>query len=522
MSLHQKAGQVFIFTLQNLRQARNDLRLYPGGFVRIYCDAVSVAKQNALLQAEAHLPLILSADFERGIGSTVAGAIDMAGNMCIGAAGDDDLAFETGKAIAEEALALGVNMNYVPVLDVNTNEENPIINIRAFGGDPELVARMGSALIRGFHAGGVLTCGKHFPGHGDTHIDSHTNLGTIDGARDRLDRIELLPFRRAIEAGVDSIMSAHLVVPALQSEPLPATMSREIMHNLLRNEMGFKGVAVSDALEMGAISRNFTTEDAIVRAFNAGCDQLIMPRDNARAVGTLIDAVRSGAISEARLDEAVCRILAMKESAGLFDAADPGLASLPNRINTDAHYDIARNVALAGITLVKNENNALPLGEASRTAVVTFSNDQDLRQYFTDPKTFGDHCKALLSSVNTVHCGTLEERNVHEHGAIRAALEAAATADAVVVAAYVKVVINSGSVALDDRYVRFVAQLCATGKPVIMVSFGSPYLARQFPRLSSYVCAYGASEATQEAAALLLCGKKPFRGKLPVAIPLPE
>lgn len=520
MSLEQKVGQVFIFTFVSLQQALNDMKYHPGGYVRIYTDALTAARQHETLQRATEIPLTISADFERGIGSTVTGAVDSVGNMCIGATRDEKFAYNIGRMISEEALAMGVNMNYVPVLDVNVNEQNPIINIRAFGGDPEIVATMGAGFIRGSRDAGIATCGKHFPGHGDTQTDTHTSLGTIDVSRERLDAVELVPFRAAIEAGVDSIMSAHLWVPALETEKIPATMSRRIMHHLLREEMGFSGVTVSDALEMGGITKHFSAEEAIVRAFNAGMDQLIMPTDNRRATHILAQAVRDRRVSEERLDEAVGRLLTMKETRGILETGYTVPTDLNEKLNTPGHYATAVECGLAGISLLKNNGNALPLTPESKAAVIMFSNSEDPRSYFLDPKTFGAHCERFSANVTSVSCATLDERMVHEFNVINRSIEAARNADVIIIGAYVKVVINLGSVGLEKRYVDFVAQLAALGKPVVFVSFGNPYLIKQFPGVAAYVCAYGASEASQDAAAQLIFGKSPFRGTAPVSITL--
>lgn len=538
-SLEEKIGQIFIFTFVNQKQALLDLALYPGGFVRIYSDVLTVARQNAELQARSAVPLILAADFERGIGSTVTGAIDMATMMCLGATGDEQIAYRASRAIAEEARAIGINSNYVPVLDVNINEANPIINTRSFGGHPELVARMGAAFIRGHRDAGVITCGKHFPGHGDTAVDSHTNLGSIPADRSRMDAVELVPFRAAIAAGVDCIMSAHLLIPAYEpDETLPATLSYRIMTGLLREELGFQGVAVSDALEMGAIARNFSPAEAIIRAVNAGIDQLIMPTDNSRAVRILLDAVREGKVSEARLDEAVGRLLMLKESRGLLREAESGataadgypvryaaqaadLTDLASRVDTEEHRAVALEAALAGTTLLRNEGGVLPLKSGQKAAVITFSNAEDSRTYYLEPKTFASHLSEFLE-VEHVACAMLDERAVHEFGVVERALEAAAGADILIIGAYAKVVINRGSVGLEDRYVEFVRQLEQFGKPVVLVSFGSPYLIKQFPRVAANVCCYGATEANQRAAALLLTGQGSFKGKLPVTVTLEE
>ncbi|MCX7716796.1 MAG: glycoside hydrolase family 3 protein [Candidatus Sumerlaeaceae bacterium] len=518
MTLEEKIGQVFVFTFVSQRQALNELRLHPGGFVRIYCDALTLARQTVELQATCKIPLIISADFERGIGSTVYGAVDIVGNMALGAADDEALTYEAARAIAQEARAIGVNMNYVPVVDVNTNPGNPIINVRAFGSDAALVARHGAAFVRGSHDGRVLTCAKHFPGHGDTATDSHTTLGAVTASRERLEEVELRPFREAISAGVDAVMSAHLKYPALDPDGWPATLSPRIMTGLLREELRFDGVAVSDALEMGAISRHFPSHEAVVKAFNAGIDQLLMPKDPARAVGHLRAAVEAGTISRARLDEAVGRILTMKERGGLFDAPSPDLASLPERLNTAEHRATAFRVAMRGTTLVRAEPNLLPLKPGCRTGVITFANDEDGRTYFTEPRSFAAHLEARLGSVKSVHCGQLDERAVHEFGAVEAARDIVLASDVVVVGAYTRVVINRGTADLEPRFSDFFSSLVSLGKPIVFVSFGNPYTVTQIRGAAAYVCAFGTSEAAQEATASLLCGEASFCGRLPVAL----
>lgn len=518
MTLAQKVGQVFVFTFVSQEQALQDLALHPGGYVRIYSDALTVARQNAELQERSELPLFLSADFERGIGSTVGGAIDFATQMCLGATGNEEFSYRAARVIAEEALAMGINMNYVPVLDVNVNEANPIINTRSFGEDPELVAKLGAAFIRGTQDSGVAACGKHFPGHGDTSVDSHTNLGSIDVDRQRLEAVELVPFRKAIETGVDAIMSAHLLIPAYEPEPIPATLSRRIMTGLLREELGFDGVAVSDALEMGGIAKHFRAEEAIVRAVNAGVDQLIMPLDNGRAVRTLLNAVESGQVTEERLNEAVLRILALKVRRGILDREPLNLSRISTELNTPAHQREALEANLAGVTLVKNSGEVLPLKPSQSAAFISFSNFEDSRTYFLEPKTAGNHLASEGITIHNVNCGMLDERAVHEFNVVDKAIQAAREADVIILGAYVKVVINRGSVGLEERYTRFVKSLIDMKKPIVLVSFGSPYLLKQFPDVDAYVCGYGATEATQKATAMLLAGKAEFRGKLPVTL----
>ena len=518
LSLEQKAGQIFVFTFLSERQALNELRFHPGGYVRIYGDVLTAARQNQKLQQATEIPLILSADFERGIGSTVTGATDFVTMMCLGASANPEHAYNCAAGIAQEALAMGINTNYVPVLDVNVNEANPIINVRSFGHDPELVAVMGEAFIRGTQETGVIACGKHFPGHGDTAIDSHTNLGTIEASKDRMNQVELVPFRRAIAAGVDSIMSAHLQINAYDDSGLPATLSRKIMHRLLREELGFEGLAVSDALDMGGITRNFTPEDAIIKAINAGIDTLIMPMNPGRAVNTVINAVRDGLISEERLNEAVGRVLSTKEKRGILDRKPVNPADVPAQTCVPKNRAVALNAALDGITLIKNVDATLPVTTGKRVAVITFTNHEDGRSYYLDPNTFPAHLAATGVSVEHVHCGLLDDRAVHEFNCVDRSLAAAEQTDVVIVAAYTKVVINRGTVSLPDHYASFVNRLAAKNARLALISFGNPYLIKQFPNVGAFACGYGATDPTQEAMAQIVAGQKPFKGTLPVTI----
>jgi beta-N-acetylhexosaminidase len=519
MSVEQKVGQVFVFTFISEAQALQDLRLHPGGYIRLISDVLTMARQSNELQSRSPIPLIISADFERGVGPTIAGGTDFCTMMALGATGDEKLAEELGFSIASEAAAIGVNLNYVPVMDVNVNPDNPIINTRSFGGDPELVARLGSAIIRGHRRAGVLSCAKHFPGHGDTDIDSHTSLSSIPLDRDRLDSVELKPFRAAIAAGVDCIMSAHLLIPAIEPEPLPATLSRKILHGLLREELGFGGVVTSDALDMGAIAGNYPIEQSTILAFNAGCDQLIMPTDNRHSVDILLRAVRVGAVTEERLNEAVGRILAMKEKAGILDWSPLDLRQTSERVAIPRHFELARTICRKAATLLHDRTGVLPLAPNQSIAVLSISNRENDRTPFLEPRMLG----AALSNeyggeVRSVHVGTLSGPHSHHGAAVDRAIAAAKSCDVIIVAAFISVVINRGHVGLDPEVIQFLDTIRNIGKPTILVSFGSPYLGRQIAWTDAFVCAYGGSESCQKSVAELLCGKAPFTGTLPVSL----
>lgn len=513
MSLEEKVGQIFIFTFFSQTQALRDLRYSPGGYIRIYSDALSVARQNIQLQQATRIPLIMAADFERGIGMNVSGAIDVMTMMALGATGNPENAYSAASIIAEEASAMGINMNYVPVLDVNNNPKNPIINTRSFGADPQIVAEMGVQFIKGTQSHNVAACGKHFPGHGDTTVDSHTDLGVIAVDRARLESVELVSFKAAIAAGVDAIMSAHLKIPALDPDPIPATLSKCILTDFLRGELGFQGVVVSDALDMGAIAKNFPPEDSIPRAINAGCDQLIMPTDNDRAFNILRDAVLSGIVSEERLNEAVGRILTMKENRGILDAPLPDLAVLGEKTFTYEHSIEALRIAREAVTLVKDEKKLLPLRVHQGIACFTLANSEDGRAYYLEPKTFPLHLEMQSLLVRTENLGNLTGHHALTEDKKKSVEDIVNKSDIIVVCAYLKVVINRGTMDLEDRYVEFMESLRQTGKPIVLVSLGSPWLVDQFPFVDAFVCGYASTEPIQQATAEIIAGNFPFKGK---------
>lgn len=513
MSLEEKVGQVFIFTWRNARQAENDLRLHPGGYIRIYSDALSVKRDSEHIQRLSKIPLVIAADLERGIGGTIAGAVEVVTGMALGATNNESMAYDAGRIIGKEARAMGVNMNYAPVLDVNSNPANPVINTRSYGADPELVGRLGIAFMKGLQSAGVATCGKHFPGHGDTDFDSHAELQAVSATLEQLQKVELEPFREAIAAGVDSIMTAHLHVPAIEPEFIPATMSRNCLEGLLRETLEFKGLIVSDAMDMGAISKRFPPERAIPMAINAGCDQLIMPLDNERAVNALLAAVKSGEVSEERLNEAVLRILELK-SRYCHPAAEADSAAAETSFNTPTHQARSREIAEHAITLVKATPH-VPLHKSHRYFCLMTSNTADGRGHWIEPMSFADYLREGNWRVQSEVVAPSSHYSGDDWSEI---YERAAQADAIIIAAYISIRLASGSIGLSPEQMQQLEPLLKMGKPVILVSFGSPYILSQFPAADGYICAFGATQPLQQAAARALKGEIPFQGTLPISL----
>ena len=483
-----------------------------------------VAKLNRL-QSRARIPLLVTSDFENGgpgmrINHSYAipsllpqgGGTSFPPTMAFGAARDEDLAFEYGRITAEEARAVGVHWLFAPVLDVNSNPDNPVINVRSFGEDPEAVGRLGAAFIRGARAGGALTTAKHFPGHGDTRTDSHIELPVIGADRDRLDRVELVPFRMAIDAGVDAVMTAHVAVPGVLGDDRPATMSPRLMTDLLRGEMGFGGLLFTDALRMGAITDGYGAGEAAVLALEAGSDVLLAPDGIGATIDAVTAAVESGRITRERIDASVRRLLAAKARLGLHrdgGRADP--VAVAGRVGTAEHRAVAERAAAASLTLVRDRDRVLPLATGSRVLSVTYARPGDLLA----GRTFDAGLRAHSGGLSTARVGPDTPWAVYD-----SLLYAARTAAAVVLGAYVPPRSGVGSVGVPAGFRAFVAGLHRGGDiRVAVISFGSPYLLSAFPDAGTYLVAWGGWEVSQRAAARAVTGAASITGRLPISIP---
>lgn len=523
MTLEEKIGQLVTprFSQAFLGADSDALKEYEslvreqgiGGIILSAGEPYETAILLNRLQRLAKVPLLISADLESGTGSKIGGATLFPPLMSLGAAGSESLAYGMGRVTALEARAVGIHQDYAPVVDVNVNPDNPIINTRSIGEDPDYVGRMAVAFVKGAQENGMMATAKHFPGHGDTALDSHRQLPTITADRARLDKVELLPFRKVIEAGVQSVMTAHLAVPALESAPdLPATLSPAITAGLLRRDMGFKGLIVTDALDMGGVTNAFTPEDSSLRALMAGADVILMPPTPVKVIAYLAGAVRSGRVPMARMDESVRRILEAKARLGLHKNRTVDVDALPFRLGTKANIDQATKVFEAAATLVRNEGGVLPLaGEGKRIAVFALSSDlgdYQAGQAFANAMMKRNRgCEAYFADGDT------------GREALAEAEAKAAGADAVVFALFSTLRSWKGTVDLDPGHAELVRRIAAGGTPVIVVSFGSPYFLRHFPDVDAYLCMYRNTPQTQEMAARALFGEMDLRGKLPVSMP---
>jgi len=483
-----------------------------------------VAKLNALQQL-AEIPLLVTADFENGgpgmrINGSYAlpsmlpqgGGTSFPPTMAFGAIGDERFAYEYGRITGREARASGVHLLFAPVLDVNNNPDNPVIASRSFGADPALVGRMGAAFIRGAKAGGVFTTGKHFPGHGDTSVDSHIGLPVIRANRARLDSIELPPFAQAIQAGVDAIMTAHVALPdLLGADAPPATLSPDVMTGLLRADLAFDGVLFTDALTMRAITDAYGIGEASVRAVEAGADVILSPKDVPAAIGAMIQAVQSGRISKRRVENSVRRLLQMKAKMGLHRNRMVSLDAVDDVVGSGPHLAFADTAASRSMTLVRDDQGLIPLrANASGTTLHV--------RYAPSTWLWANRAfsAGLLDRMPGAREVLLDERS--DAAAYASATQAVQGADRVLVSVYVPPSVGSGPGALPEAFKDLISGSAAQ-RPTALMSFASPYLVQALPDVGTYMVAWGDREVSQRAAVAALFGEEPISGRLPVPLP---
>jgi len=516
MSWEQRVGQLLCSGVGEKRETVERLiaQGHLGGLILYTKDLPDPAGAAALtnhFQRLAPVPLLLSADFEAGVGRLVRGATALPSNMALGAAGEEELARLGGRITAVEARALGIHLIYAPVVDVNVNPANPIINIRSFGGDPEEVSHLAVAWIEACQAHGGLATAKHFPGHGDTAVDSHRALPTVPHGRERMERVELRPFRAAIEAGVTAIMTAHIHFPAIDPTPgLPATLSEKILTGLLRREMGFRGLIVTDALGMWAIKHNFDPADAVVRAVQAGCDFLLVD-DPELSHTALTEAVREGRVSEERLRDAGLRVLQAKEQLGLVDRALVDEAAVRERVGTEEHLQAALRLARAAVTLLRGEENLEALRRKAKLLALT-----PPRTRYTGESSSERWLEALQTKFPHLEALPLEEQLPDEQ--MTAAVQRAGKCEAAIFAVFAEPkAYDESGVRVEEKQADLVAQL-ASRVPTVVVALGSPYTLPRFPAAHVWLCTYSECDASLQAAAEVLAGEVTPSGQLPVAL----
>jgi beta-N-acetylhexosaminidase len=491
------------------------------------------------LQQDARVPLIIAADFENGLSMRLHGATEFPQAMAFGAAGKPEYAEAMGRITAEEARALGVQWNFAPVADVNSNPENPIINVRSFGEDPVQVGDLAVAYIRGARAGGMLTTAKHFPGHGDTATDSHLGLAQVTGDLAHFESIELPPFRKTIDAGVDAVMVANVTVSALDSSlDHVASTSPQSVTDLLKNKLGFKGIVLPDGLDMAGLTRIYgpPAGRAAVDAFKAGCDLLILPADLEASFKAMLAAVESGEIAQAQIDASVLKILKAKASVGLHKSRVINLADLPSAIGKPENLALGQQISDDAVTLVRDNGKVLPLKRTGtpggglpyqKPAEVK---DRLLAVIFTDDvrldagRVFENQLRAHVPDANIIY---VDPRIANAMSSD--IIAAADRADAVVAAIFLtplggKTVVTANgpanTIGLPEPTAKLLQSVLdhAAAKTMV-VALGSPYVAKDFPAVENYLCTFSGASVSEISAVKALFGEIPIRGHLPVSIP---
>ncbi len=484
------------------------------------------------LQRESKLPLLFAADFERGVSTRLIGATNFPHAMAFGADGKLQDAENFGRITALEARAIGVHWNFFPDADVNSNPANPIINTRSFGEDPKQVGDLVTAYIKGAHEGGMLTTVKHFPGHGDTATDSHLGVASVSGDRARLDSVELSPFRQAIAAGVDSVMVAHVTVPALDPDPNHvATISPAVVSDLLQKQLGFQGLVVTDALDMAGLTKLFANDvgRAAVEAFKAGNDLLIIPADLGASYRAMMKAVVSGEIPQKRLDASVLKILKIKASLRLNEARVVDLNQISGSIGRPENMGFGQAVADAAVAVVRDNGKVLPLkSKGTGPAALPYMGREEthndvLAVLFSDDvrtesgRAFGREFRARIPDAKVIYVDPRVASGMSDE-----VLKAVDEAKTVVAAVYVIPTAGKigNSMAMADATGSLLQKLIdhAAGKTAV-IAMGNPYLASDFPKIENYVCTFSNASVSEVAAVKALFAEIPVRGHLPVTIP---
>lgn len=535
MSLREKAGQlVFPWTpggYVSTREAAFDslAAMVDAGIggvnVSIGLPHEFAARVNAL-QRRADVPLLVGSDFESGgpgmrLGGVYAlpslismgGGTEFPSTMAFGAIGDERMARAYGRVTGTEARAVGVHVNFAPVVDVNSNPGNPVINTRAFGESPEQVSRLAEAYLRGAREAGVLTTAKHFPGHGDTEVDSHLELPLVPADRARLDSVELPPFRRAVDAGVDAVMTAHVGVPAVTgSDSLPATLSPAVLQGLLREEMDFRGLVVTDAMTMGALMERYGPGTTSVRALQAGADVLLDPPDPVAAIDSVVAAVRDGRIPRERVEASARRVLVAKAKAGLHRGRVVPLDSVSGVVGRERHRALADTAAGRALTLVRDRRGAVPLDTARFDGALSVTLARE--RHLAAGRAFDARLRERLGGVAAARVTPETPASVYDSLRFRAE-----SAPLVLLSVYLPPRAGAGSVSLPDRFRAFARDVLDGPAPAALLSFGSPYLLSDLPETDAFLTAWGGSEPSQERAADALTGSGELTGRLPVSLP---
>lgn len=489
-----------------------------GGVIFFRGSSVQQAELTNKLQSLSEIPLLISADYERGTKMRLDDGSLFPNNMALGATRNPDLAYKMGLQIAKECKAIGVHQNYAPVMDVNNNSLNPIINVRSFGEDPELVSSLGISMIKGLQDGMIIATSKHFPGHGDTDIDSHSDLPVLNFSKERLESLELVPFKNSVNAGVKSVMIAHLSIPAYEkNQNIPASLSENIVEGLLIDELKFKGLIVTDALNMTGVLKHFTTEEIALNCINAGIDLILMPTNTigkpaeSEFIYAIENAVLNGSVSEDRINKSVEKILSAKDWLKLDENKFVDADKVSSIVNSSEAIELSQKIADESVTLVKNKRDVIPFAnpENQKCLIISMNNGNEkansdyFLQKFNDKNKFGEVSYFDLTGDIT----NSDEITVSSE-----------SYDVIIIPIYAKVKIKTGTVGLPQSQIDLINTLVQNNKKTVVISFGNPYLIQGFEGVDSYICAYSDAESSINSVIDSFYGTIKFKGKLPVTI----
>ncbi|HQR18267.1 MAG TPA: glycoside hydrolase family 3 N-terminal domain-containing protein [Gemmatimonadales bacterium] len=482
-----------------------------GGIIASIGSPLDIAAKLNVLQQSAPIPLLIASDLEGGTAMRFNGGTAFPTNMGVAATGRELDAYEMGRITALEGRAVGIHLDFAPVADVNNNAANPIINTRSFGENPDAVAMLVSAEIRGLQEHGMLATAKHFPGHGDTGTDSHIALPVVDQPWTRLDSVELVPFRAAIKSRVAAVMSAHIALPGIDSGRVrPATLTPSLLTGLLRDSLGFDGLVVTDALDMGAVVKEYGVGEAAVLALLAGADLLLQPADPGAAIDAVVAAVEQGRVTQARLDASVRRVLELKRRLGLFKRRTVPLDGVMDAVGTAEHQLIARDVTARSLVLVRDSGGVV-------TRLRSGPQPVSLLTYADDPAsglgaTLGNELRAAGYQVTSFRLWPSSGP-----ASLDSARVALAASPIALVAASVRVSAWRGTISLPTDVAALVDS-SARVRPTVLVSFGSPYLLSQTPAVQGYLLAWAARPINEQAVAAALRGTADISGRLPITL----
>ena len=537
MTLEEKVGQLFIADLVAVYAHKESpayklaevfvRKHHVGGFILAGGTVTDIAVTTNRLQRESKLPLIINADLEGGLwfnhpyrwmqgrGPELprfigGGGTSLPSLMAIGATGNPHYAYEFGRITALEGRAVGIHWTNSPVADVNNNPKNPIVNTRSFGEDPAPVAKMVEAYVRGLQSEKMIATPKHFPGHGDTEEDSHMKLPALPFNRSRLDSVEFVPFRAGIRAGAGAVMTAHIAMPKVDPVERPATLSPVLITDILRGQLGFKGIVVTDGMTMQGVTDHYSAAEAAVKSIEAGADAILVPADLAAAYEGVLRTVKSGRLSEQRIDESVRRILSAKHWVGLDRKRFIDINRIAEVVGSPELEATADSMFSAAITLVKNDRSIVPLAPKARVEVITITDEADAHV----GEALCDVLRRGVASVGVSRIWNESGRNATER-----VLAKVQEADVLVIGVYLSIGAWKGGLGLSPGVQEFLEKVHVMGKPAVTIAFGDPYVLGKVPTTPGVMAAYAGLRKSEEAAARALRGLTAIHGRLPVTIP---